>query len=300
MNIIPVIMNPHAGKGRGKKALEEITRFFSNHAITLQLHKTEAPKHAIAIAKSLLENGARILFSMGGDGTAYEVINGIMQSGLAQETRLGILPLGTGNSFLRDFQCTSWRQVAEAVLANRTTRVDIGKMSFFEDGEDWEIFFHNIVGVGMIAKGCELRHNRFHFLGKWGYHAAFFAMLPTFSAQTMQITIDGKTETIESQILAICNSKYTGHEMHISPQSCVTDGTMELLYTDKLSPVKILQLFSSLSSGKHLKSPFVHTRTIQSVDVAVQENPLVMVDGELDGYSPFRIQVIQAALEIFV
>lgn len=293
-------MNPKAGNGKGVQAFEEIKVFFAQNQINLQMISSSAPREAIAIAQSLIADGADTLLSIGGDGTAFEVINGIMKSGRAATTRLGILPLGTGNSFLCDYDITNWKQVAELIFKGQSRFVDIGKASYIQDNQPRELFFHNVLGLGMMAQGCELRHKKFRFLGTWAYHAAFFYMLPHLPLRTYYILSDGQGKIIKTSILAVCNSQYTGKDMHLCPVSNTQDGLFDIIYTDPLSSWDILQLFRGLSSGEHLRNPAVHVMQAKSIVIESKETQPVMIDGELEGQLPMQIEVLPRALQVYV
>lgn len=299
MTEIPLIMNPMAGKGGGAAVSAEIRAFFAAQGVALRIYPTEAPRHAAVLAETLVRDGARTVLSLGGDGTAFEVINGLFRSGLAERVRLGILPFGTGNSFLRDFGMTCWQEVAQCVIEQKCRRVDIGQVKYTHQGQEETVWFHNVVGLGMMAKGCALRHSRFRFLGPYAYHAAFFAMLPAIPTQTLRLTSAGETRVLQTPLLAVCNSQYTGRDMRISPRSNVMDGQLELLYCEPVSIGQWLRLFATLPQGGHLDHPAVHTLCANELQITNDNSDLLMLDGEVHHGNTLRIVLLPQALTVF-
>lgn len=282
------------------RIFEEIKNFFAQKQMDLYPIPTSAPREAVSLVQSLVNEGVETLFSMGGDGTSFEVINGIMKSGQGKKIRLGILPVGTGNSFLRDFDIADWHQSAERILIGQTRPIDVGKAAFIQNGIPQELFFHNVFGLGMMARGCELRHQNFRFLGKWAYHAAFFYMLPNRPVYTYHLLLDGQRRVIKTPVLAICNSQYTGTNMHLCPSSCAHDGFLDLFYTDAVSAWEIVKIFRLSSTGDHISHPAVHILHVKEIVVESGDQQPVMIDGELEGSLPVQAEIVPGALQLFV
>ena len=100
------IINGAAGAGRCAKAAPGCLDELRRRGLELEVTFTESPKHATELARRAAGEGQRRFLSVGGDGTAAEVVNGLVAAGVAGECELAMLPLGTGNSFLRDFEVT--------------------------------------------------------------------------------------------------------------------------------------------------------------------------------------------------
>ncbi|MBN2326080.1 MAG: hypothetical protein JXR73_02925 [Candidatus Omnitrophica bacterium] len=297
------IANPCAARGKIQKRIRIVLDFFSHNRVPVQLLWTERPRHGVELARRLAASGAKRIASIGGDGTAFEVINGLMQARQNDpgvETALGILPLGTGNSFLRDFSIRSWKAAAERILQNNIQAVDIGRIAVHDPPGEKILYFHNMAGFGLVAQACRLRHTRYPWMGRYAYHGAFFQLL--FGMKTFDITLrtnEKEPVAVQSPLCALCNSQYTGHEMHLSPRSLVCDGKMELLYGESISARDLFNLFLSLPSGRHLDHPKVKTQSIQSLDIEIQGLDYFMVDGDIESGSRFHIDVLPRALPLF-
>lgn len=300
-SVLYCIANPAAARGKMRSRVGEVLSFFAKNNIETKICWTERPRHGIQIARELTDSGVIRIVSIGGDGTAFEVINGILQSGNHRQVSFGILPLGTGNSFLRDFSIASWEEAAARIVKGETQSADIGRVTVLDRESVEPIYFHNIVGMGLIAEACRLRHTRYPWMGIYAYHGAFFNLL--FGMKTYAIRfqpINGETTSIQSPLLAICNSQYTGHNMRLSPQSNVQDGRMELLYARHLSSWELLKLFLRLPSGRHLNHPAVRMDVFQSLETQIEGIDYFMVDGEIMNGSRLQIEVLPGELPLYV
>ena len=121
------IVNPAAGGGRSTQAAGPRARTFaSRRASKSKCAALGAPGHATEIAREAYRRGVRNFIAVGGDGTAYEVVNGLFPEALGGERpTLGFLPLGTGNSFLRDFSDRGVEYAIESLIAGRSRSCDV-------------------------------------------------------------------------------------------------------------------------------------------------------------------------------
>ena len=147
-----LILNPAAGKGKGTKNFDAVLSALSEKFKNLEVMKSEYPGHIIEISKNAVKNGCQRVISIGGDGTPFEIINGIYADGKpGQEIELGTIPAGTGNSFIRDFDEVSPEKWVEHVLKGKTRKVDMVEFTYFKQGKEVKNYFINIQGIGLIA-----------------------------------------------------------------------------------------------------------------------------------------------------
>lgn len=293
-----LIANPRAGRGRLKQLSAEIADWFGQNGCRVECGFTEKPRHAIELAETAVRSGMESILALGGDGTAYEAINGIMRAG-SPNVCLGILPAGTGNDFMRQFGITTWRQTAEWALLDKSCAVDLIRVST-QDGEPpW--YLHTIAGFGIIAEACYLRHHRFHFVGKYAYHIAVINCLMKMRTYPIRFSVNDGVEQIQwSPLFAVCNSCYTGNGMKLSPRSNARDGRFEYFHTDNLSAWEALNLFVSMPQEKHLDHPKIHWGTATSIRIDIQDIPYTMLDGEVYPNTPMQIEILPAALKLYM
>jgi diacylglycerol kinase family enzyme len=171
------IVNRTAGGGRCAKLAPEALEELQRRGVALKVAFTETPRHAAELARKAAEGGSRRFLSVGGDGTASEIVNGLVAAGVAGECELAMLPLGRGNSFLRDFEITDTETAANAIVRGDSTPIDVLRLTH----QDGVIHFINTMGTGFVARAGELTNERFKFLGAAG-------STPTRSTSSSRIT----------------------------------------------------------------------------------------------------------------
>jgi len=123
------VVNPAAGGGRCRKLVGPALDRLRAGGISLKMVETSAPGQAISLVRDAYVQGYRKFIAVGGDGTSYEVVNGLFPSETGEPATLGFLPLGTGNSFLRDFSDRGVEFAIEALLARRSSPCDVLRLT---------------------------------------------------------------------------------------------------------------------------------------------------------------------------
>lgn len=292
-----LVVNPAAGHGRGKKSFERLEGRLLAAVPGLEVRFSEYAGHAVEIgreAAALAPASAydRVL-CLGGDGTPYEVLNGLYAEGRpARVPEIGQIPAGTGNSFIRDFGIETADQALDAILAGRSRKVDLVEFEEQERGQTVLRHSLNIIGVGLIADILRLTNERLKFMGSAGYSAAVLARLVGGLSNRIAIEADGRRLDAENSALVVSNSKFTGGKMMIAPLADASDGLADLVLFNNVNRREIVSIFSGVFSGKHRDHPKVHMR--QAAAITVESDPplRLMADGELLGWTPLRIKVL--------
>src|SRR5262245_11041474 len=90
-----VIFNPTAGKNRGRQRLEQIRKSWGTH---VEFRPTQHAGHAVELAEQAARDGFRVVAAAGGDGTAHEVLNGLMHV-RNPNVAFSIIPIGSANDY---------------------------------------------------------------------------------------------------------------------------------------------------------------------------------------------------------
>ena len=292
-----LVVNPAAGHGRGRKTFARLEGRLRAAVPGLEVRFSEYAGHAVEIgreASALAPASAydRVL-CLGGDGTPYEVLNGLYAEGRpARVPEIGQIPAGTGNSFIRDFGIETADQALDAILAGRSRKVDLVEFEEQERGQTVRRHSLNIIGVGLIADILRLTNERLKFMGSAGYSAAVLARLVGGLSNRIAIEADGRRLDAENSALVVSNSKFTGGKMMIAPLADASDGLADLVLFNNVNRREIVSIFSGVFSGKHRDHPRVHMR--QAAAITVESDPplRLMADGELVGWTPLRIRVL--------
>ena len=296
-----LVVNPAAGHGRGKKSFERLEPRLRAALPGLEVRFSEFAGHAVDIGRQAASEAYDRIICLGGDGTPYEVINGLYANGRpARVPAIGQIPAGTGNSFLRDFDVVTPEQALEAILAGRRRKADLVEFDSREDGRTVRRYSLNIIGVGLIADILQLTNERLKFLGAAGYSLAVLVRLVRGMSNRIVIEADGRRLEVADSALVISNSKFTGGKMKIAPPADTADGRADLILFNGVNRRQIVAIFAGVFSGKHLAHPKVDA--LQAASISVEADPplRLMADGELIGHTPLRIRVLPAELDILV
>ncbi len=293
-----LVVNPVAGHGRGRKVFDELEPRLRAAFPALEVRFSGYAGHAVEIGREIARAGFDRLLSIGGDGTPYELLNGLYADGRpARLPEIGQIPAGTGNSFLRDFDITTPEAALDAIVAGRRRKVDLLEFEEQERGRTVRRYALNIIGVGLIADILRLTNERLKFMGSAGYSAAVLARLVKGMSNRITIAADGRALEVADSALVISNSKYTGGKMKIAPHADTADGRADLVLFNDVNRREIVSIFAGVFSGKHAGHPRVHMR--QAAAIAVESDPplRLMADGELIGWTPLRLKVLPAELD---
>jgi diacylglycerol kinase (ATP) len=142
------LVNPGAGRGRGRKALDRVKSVLGPGDI---LAISRGPGDCEPLAAQAAAAGYPAITVVGGDGTVGEAINGIAASGF--QPSLGVLPVGTGNDFAASVGIpTDLNRALAIVRAGHVRRVDLGLMR----RGDEERYFATTAGGGLSALAASL------------------------------------------------------------------------------------------------------------------------------------------------
>ena len=296
-----LIVNPAAGHGKGRKCYERLAPALKDGIPGLEVRFSEYAGHAVELGKAAAAEGFDRIICLGGDGTPFEVVGGLYARGRpAKVPEIGLLPAGTGNSFLRDFGTETADEALRHILDGRRRRVDLVEFEDVEDGRTVRRYSLNIIGVGLIADILQLTNERLKFLGAAGYSVAVLVRLARGMRNRVEIVAEGERRTAVDSALVISNSKFTGGKMKIAPAADVADGRADLVLFNGVNRREIVRIFGGVFSGKHAAHPKVEMRP--AAEMAIEADPplRVMADGELLGRTPLRLRVLPGELVVLV
>jgi YegS/Rv2252/BmrU family lipid kinase len=298
-NTFLAIVNPAAGGGRcGKLAPEWLERIRSA-GIPLEIVESTAPGHASRLAGEAWRMGYRHYLAVGGDGTSYEIINGLFPVARPGDLpTLAFLPLGTGNSFLRDFTVQGAEYSLEAIRKGRWRFCDVLRMKH----STGVIHFFNLLSVGFTADVAALTNRRFKRLGELGYLLGVLVCVVRLRRRPFPLRIGG-TEEIDRRsclFLTFNNSKYTGGKMMIAPLADPTDGLIEYVRWGPIGRLGLLQNLSTLYDGTHIHHRLAEHKPAQRIDFFLDGPVDCMVDGEVLTLHCQSLEVLPSALRVMV
>ncbi|MGE5741124.1 MAG: diacylglycerol/lipid kinase family protein, partial [Candidatus Aminicenantes bacterium RBG_16_66_30] len=254
-----LVVNPAAGHGRGRKVFERLEPRLRAAIQGLEVRFSDYAGHTVEIGREAAGAGYDRLLCLGGDGTPYELLNGLYAGGRpSRRPEIGQIPAGTGNSFLRDFDITTPEEALDAISAGRRRKVDLVEFSYREGRPDGPIVRRlslNIIGVGLIADILRLTNERLKFLGAAGYSLAVLVRLIRGMSNQITVVADGRTLDVANSALVVSNSKFTGGKMKIAPPANTSDGRADIILFNGVNRREIVAIFAGVFSGRHLAHP---------------------------------------------
>ena len=301
MKPLLILFNPHAGSGRSMHYLQPIEDAFKATQRAVEWVHTSHAGHAQQVITTTDLTAYDGVVAAGGDGTLFEVINGLMSHPAEQRIPLGVIPVGTGNAFSRDLglEPTDWQKGVDIINNRHRQHIDIGHAKTPEQ----EFFFINIIGMGFVvdAGRSTLKIKK---LGKSAYTLATLWETARLKKHPVQINMtdqQGQTIDLDEDVVfvEVANSRYTGTSFLIAPDARIDDGLLDVVILKKISRLKILRLFPTIYSGRHVNYPEVETHQVKRISIKTAQPMPLMPDGEFTGQTPVDISCLPGALELF-
>lgn len=274
---LDIILNPTSGGGAGRRARAEIERELTARGVQYRIHETRGPGDARERARALSTPGA-IVVAAGGDGTIHEVANGLLDAGGV--ATLGLIPVGTGNDFVKVVSGTRKREEAYDTLANGTPRkFDAGVVRWNGGVEH----FINGMGTGIDVEAVRQMKRLPQMPGPIKYLVALLRALVYYRPVQLKATFDGSTFEKRVMIIALGNGVCQGGGFYLAPDAAADDGLFDLTVVDELSLVGIAQVLPRILKGTQRGHPKVDMRTGRRLEIrSTDGRPLFFhLDGEL-------------------
>jgi diacylglycerol kinase (ATP) len=292
------VINPAAGGGKHRGRIINVLAQLRAGGLRIETAETRASKDATRIAREAYARGVRKFIAVGGDGTSYEIVNGLFPIAGTETPTLAFLPVGTGNSFLRDFSDRGVEFAMDALLAGRTAPCDVLRLKH----RSGVLHYINLLSVGFSADVATLRARRFAAWGEAGYQLAIFICLARFRRRPFPLRVDGEHKIDERPclFLTFSNSKFTGGTMMIAPKAEINDGLIEFVRWGPISRIGLVRNLPTLYDGTHIQHPLAERRAAKRIDFELQGPVDVMVDGEVLSLHCEALDVLPSALRVVV
>ena len=290
-----LLVNPKGGHKKGLEIYEKVKHVFSSSDTNIEVLHTEYAGHAFDFANTLDFVGYDGLCAIGGDGTMYEIINGMLKREDKQKIPIGLITGGTGNSFMYDVDCLDPVDAAKRIVQHNLRPLDIAKVN-----ANGDLFYSfNIIGWGLATDAGKLAE-KLRWLGGIRYDVASIIEVLKGKDRIATLTLD--KEVIKENFIFIigCNTIHTGKAMKMAPLAQLNDGKIDLIIVRKTSRINLLKLFPKLFSGDHIKSPLVEYRQVKNFSISLEETNDLTIDGEIIGTTPLDVQMIPKMINVLV
>jgi len=256
--------------------------------------QTTRPGEATTLAELA---GDRPVIAVGGDGTASEVVNGLLRRTNAAPPRVGFLQRGTGADLRRSIPAPRRPDHVPAWLTtDRWRPVDAGVLT----SSTGRHFFINVADVGIGAevvrrarRGPSFAGGTLNFLG-----GAVVSLVVHSNALVRYRLDDRPLLTRRIRTIAIANGGYLGGAMHIAPDARVDDGVFEVVTIANIGRIKGIASLPLLYRGRHGVLEEVEFARARRVEIDSDEPVGIEADGELAGTTPAVFEILPQALQV--
>jgi len=301
---IAVVVNPASANGTTGRRWPEVADALEEAGARYDYTFTEAPYHATEITARYLKDGYDLIISVGGDGTANEVINGFFKKGILinEQAAVSFMSTGTGRDLGRTIGTPAGIREAVNHLMKSTDRlVDVGKVSFTNKQGNREVrYFINVAGLGLDGDTVARVNRTSKALGGfvsflWGTVIS----LLLYKNRQMKITVDDREVCDEPVTLVVIgNGCYFGGGMQIAPNAKIDDGLFDIIILRGFSKPALLANLPKVYGGKHLNHPRISSLRGKKIEVTSAEGALLDLDGEQPGSTPVEVELLPGAIKL--
>ena len=297
------IVNPAAGSGKAARLWPQLLGNLRVRPEALATWWTNGPGHGELLAARARRHGYERVLAVGGDGTVLEVANGLWWEPRGRLPSLGIVPLGTGCDYVRNFsQGRPLRDHLTQALGKNTVAVHVGIVQLLAmDAKPLTRIFLNVLGLGFDARvAARMRRQKLPLAGKTPYLISGLQELLLLRHFRLTGLMDDKPVASQSSILVAALGRFFGGGMMIAPQASPQSGHFQVVWDEGLSRLTLLSLLGKTFTGDHLCHPRVRSRFVQRLQLAADPPALVQVEGEPVGYTPLKVALSPEKLHVAV
>jgi len=291
-----ITVNPHGGKKLGPRLLNRVKPLFEAKGIELFVVETTFAGHAKELANQLNITEYDGFIGIGGDGTLHEIINGMLSRHDGRKIPIGIIPGGSGNSYMHDLNLTDPLKAARAIINGKTRALDTAKVEVNHIIK----YSNNMIGWGLVTDvGNQAEH--FRWLGTNRYTILSVVEVLRHKSRPATLIMDDKKIEDEFIFIIACNSIHVGKGMKMAPKARLDDGLIDLIVIRSgVSRTRLLQVLPKLFDGSHINEPELEYYQTSQFSLIPETDEILNIDGEIMGSTPIQVNVIPKAFEMFV
>lgn len=288
------IINPKSGRGAGNgKVYVAVEKTVAENGG--EIIKSEHPGHIEEItAEACKKNPFAHIVAYGGDGTVYEVVNGIMKADAGRTASFSIVPVGSGNDF------SAFANDSGVFRRAELNRIDVVRVKCGENVR----YFANMMNIGfdcaVVNETYALKKKPF-LKGSTAYIAGVAKTLLLKKTLHAKVTVEGiepfekdekstSMEVFERNLLltAAANSRYCGGGFCAAPLASLTDGFMDILVVNDISRMKFISLVGAYKAGTYIDEHGVMPERFSKIltyrrcrRITIQGPEMYCLDGEV-------------------
>jgi len=284
-----LIINPTSGRGRTGRLIPYLQSLLEAKKVLHEFRLTSRPGEATELAREATASGFPYIVAVGGDGTAHEVVNGL----IGYHSVFGMIPTGGGNDFPKAAGIPlEIPQAVETLIQGRRRHVDVGLLG--------NSYFINGLGIGLDGAVSHRYRKMKRLRGELGY--LWGAIQEALSFEGFQVEIKTPDWSYKGMVLLMgaSNGPCQGGDFKIAPDARVDDGLLDIHVIRDMSPVRRLIQIPKVRQGTHLSLKEVEIRRAPWMEISIDRSLPAHLDGEPFYLEPgrHRIEIVPRALEV--
>ena len=289
-------VNPYGGTKKGPRLLKNIKPIFDAAGAELFIIETTFAGHAKELANQLNITEYDGFIGIGGDGTLHEIINGMLSRHDGRKIPIGIIPGGSGNSYMHDLQLTDPLKAAKTIINGKTRALDTAEVEVNHIIK----YSNNMIGWGLVTDvGNQAEH--FRWLGTNRYTILSVVEVLRHKSRPAALIMDDKKIEDEFTFIIACNSIHVGKGMKMAPKARLDDGLIDLIVIRSgVSRTRLLQVLPKLFDGSHINEPELEYYQTSQFSLIPETDEILNIDGEITGSTPIKVEMISNAFDMFV
>lgn len=296
-----LIVNPTAGNGNFDKLWLEIKHELKIQQLEYSFVLTEYHKHEIDLVHKAINKGYKNIISVGGDGTLHHIINGIMTQKKVQtnEITVGIIPLGTGNDWIKTYNISKNIKKAIILIKKRNTIYqDIGYLKL----KNTSAYFNNVAGIGYDGYVVN-KLNKLKRFGSIAYLISGISGLVLYKKPTFTIAVNNQIITSKCLMTLFGICKYSGGGMQLTDYKSTNDGLLDVSIVKNLTFLNLLFNVPKLYNGlitNHKKVDTYLSTELLITPKNLDKNIYIQADGELIGTGSVKVTICKQAIQFVI
>ena len=297
------VVNPASANGSTGRRWAEIAHRAARAGLEGEALISTRPGEVTDLTARAVAAGARLVVAVGGDGTVFEAVNGLLREGPSPEVELAIVPRGTGTDFVRTFGIPSDLDRALALARDGAIRtIDAGKATYVAwDGSPAEAFFSNFGGAGI--SGAIARRANATSKAMGGRLSFMWATLAVFAGwKSTELTVRADEEERAGRMFEVLATigEYAAGGMRVTPDAAPDDGLFDVLLIGDVTKADFVRTFPKIYRGRHVSHPKIDVLRAATVTIEAAEPLPVALDGEQPGTTPVTFEIVPQALRLRV